>query len=207
MFSTLGVIYKSRQSFLPGLFYNILGLYRTITHAAPSMDILFSWFTRAEVAIGAHHSLTPPSSLTNSHSFRLLDLPPELVERIASFAGRESLMPLRSSCKALEAITFDRFATEYFEHIYCWAACTSDFRSLKQILYHSPRISSRIRHLTVTGRILDCPKSRGFKVALERRGRGETAPANTARSPYLPDIYCVGLLTVLRALQGIHRLP
>jgi hypothetical protein len=165
------------------------------------MGILFSWFTRAEVAAEAHPSLATPLNLMNDEPFRLLDLPLEVVDCIISCAGREALKPLRSSCKALETITFDRFATEYFEHIYCWAARTDHFIGLKNVLDHSTRISSRIRKLTLAARILDCPQSRAIKAAPDHLDSGETASTD------LPDIYCVGLLTVLRALQGVPRLP
>jgi hypothetical protein len=91
---------------------------------------------------------------TDNDTFRLLDLPPELVARTTSFVNSEGVIATRLACKALEAITFERFAIENFEHMYCWIRTNQDFDRLKDILGLSPRLSSKIRQLTLTADVL-----------------------------------------------------
>lgn len=89
-------------------------------------------------------------ALVSNDQSRFLNPPPELVARVTSFVNSETLIPVRLTCKVLEAFTFDRFASVNFEHIYCRVNTTRDFERMKNILGQSPQLSSRIRQLTLT---------------------------------------------------------
>lgn len=97
-----------------------------------------------------------PSAIAPSidNSSRFLSLPPELVARVTSFVNNEALIPVRLTFEVLEVFTFNRFATENFEHIYCWVHTIGDFVRLKNILQQSPRLGNRIRQLTLTTDVL-----------------------------------------------------
>jgi hypothetical protein len=86
---------------------------------------VISFFKNAKTINEAHQDTTMSSGMPKSHPFRLLNLPPELVVRITEFLGGEPLPPLRLTCKSLEAITFERFATGNFKH------STKDFKRLQ----------------------------------------------------------------------------
>ena len=147
---------------------------------------------------------------SNSHSddpFRLLDLPAELVGRITSFVNTEALIPVRLTCKALEAITFDRFAAENFGHIYCWVATTDDFKRLGEIVRQSPRLSSRIRQLTLsTDPLRELPRS---SIAYARRESEDEDRALTHAIQHLNGVdnpSYVDVINVLHTLKAMQRL-
>jgi hypothetical protein len=166
MYYTPKSIHKTRQM-LPSLF-PLYQLRTSSTTHATAMGTALSCFTRAKPTIPtdqvhvstavptdqASLSIALPATPTTDEPFRLLDLQPELVGRVASFVNGEALIAVRLTCKALETITFDRFAAENFGHVYCWIATGHDFRRLKDIIRQSPRLSSRIRQLTLTTDVL-----------------------------------------------------
>lgn len=90
---------------------------------------------------GASPSVTAPAILIDDDQSRLLNLPPELVARVTRFVSSETIITVRLTCKVLEAITFHRFATENFGHVYCWIGTRHDFKRLKDILRQSPRVN------------------------------------------------------------------
>lgn len=161
------------------------------------------------------HELSPsntiaitPTTLVNVNPFRLLDLPPELVDRVTTFVNSETMLPVRLACKVLEGITFDRFATENFEHVYCWVPTTVDFRRLREILDESPRLSSRIRRLTLTADILKDQHSSAMNYVRQRRESEDNARRYAIQS--LNDSFYrrnVIVFSILRILQEISRLP
>lgn len=56
------------------------------------MYILFSWLKTLGLASEAHPTPITPSGFTNDDSFRLLDLPTEVVDRIVNFDEPETLV-------------------------------------------------------------------------------------------------------------------
>lgn len=79
-----------------------------------------------------------------------LALPVELVTRITDLLDKEDLLMIRPTFKALDAITFDRFAEEYFAHVYCWIATSESYDRLRNIISDSSRLRNRVRQLTFT---------------------------------------------------------
>ena len=93
--------------------------------------------------------------LHNIDGFRLLDLPTDLLHRILSLLQTETLTTVRRTCKALDAVTFDRFADAHFAHIYCWIYTPDALERLKDILQNAPRLRERIRQVTLTDSYLE----------------------------------------------------
>jgi hypothetical protein len=80
----------------------------------------------------------------------LLDLPVELMLRITKNLHRTEALPaLRLTCKALEYITFDRFA-QTFEIVRCCIFYEERSLSLKKLLEKPSRISRRVRWVEFT---------------------------------------------------------
>lgn len=163
----------------------------------------------AEFVDDAISGAVVPSDSTENEMLGLLDLPPELVARIASFVNDEVLITLRLACKTLEAITFERFATEHCETVYCWIVENTDFRRLRDILQHSPRLSSRIRRITFTADVL---KGRPLSTLYcmcdddEHVGRSRIW---SKRSLYFSRKCHANLktITVSRIIRDLQRLP
>jgi hypothetical protein len=147
-----------------------------------------------------------PSS-TSDGPFRLLDLPPELVARITGFVNSEGLIATRRACRAIEAITFERFAAENFEHIYCWIRTNQDFDRLKDIIRLSPRLSSRIRQLTLTADVLRGEPFSTLQRVRESYMDDEKSQYWTMAEQYFLHTVCINTLNVLRTLQDTRRLP
>lgn len=114
------------------------------------MGIVHSCLRKPKTTNHATSSIAILSSTAYADQFRLLDLPVEVVARVIEFINSETLLSVRLTCKALEDITFDRFADENFAHIYCWVVTVDDFKRLKDILHESSRLSSKIKQLTLT---------------------------------------------------------
>jgi hypothetical protein len=151
---------------------------------------------------GATLSVSAPST---DDSSKFLSLPPELVARVTRFVNSEALIPVRLTCKVLEHFTFDRFATENFEHIYCWVHTTTDFERLKNILRQSPHLGRRIRQLTLTTDAL-----RGRPLETMNFVRNENAADWRARESSVRCLYGVeqcdiGVIAMLRTLQNLHE--
>jgi hypothetical protein len=175
------------------------------TRLAPSMATTAAMTD--EVIDETPESIDSIPRSTNDKPFRLLDLPPELVARMTSFVNSEGLIATRLTCKALEAITFERFAAENFEHIYCFIQTNQDFGRLKDIIRLSPRLSSRIRQLTLTGDIL---RGRPFNTICSVRYDFMDLYESqfwTMFGLYAQDHRCVKTLNVLRTLRDISSLP
>lgn len=183
------------------------------------MGSTFSCFAKAKKTRHASLSITTPadhatsriaiqSHTTDVSPFRLLDLPVEVVARVTSFASSETLIPVRLACKALEDITFDRFATENFSHVYCWVAIVDDFKRLGEILQQSPRLSSRMRQLTLTTNALKDQPESAINYVRHESGSEETARADAIRFIHLADDPSYfATISILRTLQDIQRLP
>jgi hypothetical protein len=89
----------------------------------------------------------------------LLDLPVELMLRITKNLHRTEALPaLRLTCKALEYITFDRFA-QTFEIVRCCIFYEERWLSLKKLLEKPSRISRRVRWVEFTT-CFDCAERR-----------------------------------------------
>lgn len=146
-------------------------------------------------------------SVNNRAPFRLLDLPIELVDRITSYINSEALITVRRTCKALDAITFDRFATENFERVYCWIPTNTDFARLKDTLQRSPRLRGRIRHLKFTTDVLRDRRMGTANALPENWNTNEDARYISTRRHHYGGESCVGVLSVVRILRDISRLP
>jgi hypothetical protein len=156
----------------------------------------------------ASSNFTIPSNLTDADPFRLLDLPVEVVARVTSFVDSEALIPIRLTCKALEDISFNRFAAEYFAHVYCWVATAHDFKRLKDIFQQSPRLSSKIRRLTLTTNALKDQPESAINYVRDESGNEDIARADAIRSLHLaedPSYYTT--IGIIRTLQDVQRLP
>jgi hypothetical protein len=152
-------------------------------------------------------SIDSSTSSTSDEPFRLLDLPPKLVARTTGFVNSEGLISTRLACKALEAITFERFAAESFEHIYCWIQSNQDFDRLKNIIRLSPRLSSRIRQLTLTGDALRERPLSTITHVCDDDLRVDRSRYWTMVTIYFQVKECVRAMNVLRTLQDIKNLP
>jgi len=102
-------------------------------------------------------SETSPSSLAatmpapeGDQHCHLLDLPVEMLQRITNQLHRTQALPaLRLACKALDNITFDRFA-QTFKFVRCCIFYEQRWLSLKRLLEKPSRITSRIRWVEFT---------------------------------------------------------
>jgi hypothetical protein len=154
-------------------------------------------------ADGATPSVSTPST---DDSSKFLSLPPELVTRVTSFVNSEALIPVRLTCKTLEDITFNRFAKENFEHIYCWVHTIDDFVRLKNILQQSPRLGNRIRQLTLTTDVLRGRPLDTVNFVQKERDAEYAARALSVRCLYGVKRCYIGIISMLRTLQDIHCL-
>jgi len=87
--------------------------------------------------------------------FRLLGLSTDVLHHILGFLHMETIINVRRVCKALDAVTFDRFADEHFAHIYCWIYTPDALGRLKDILQNGSRLVARIRQVTLTDEYLE----------------------------------------------------
>lgn len=85
----------------------------------------------------------------------LLALPVELVMRIIDSLDKEHLLMVRLVCNSFDTIKFDRFAEEYFAHVYCWIAASKSYERLRIIMAKSSRLRDRIGQVTFTANILE----------------------------------------------------
>jgi hypothetical protein len=169
---------------------------RTVTQPRSDMD--------ANIIDAADTGAAVPSSSTDDDTFRLLDLPPELVVRITSFNNAETMIPVHRACKALQSLTFDQFATEYFEEWECWTATAADFTRLSQIL-QIPRIAGRIRKLILTTNPL-----RGRAVTAIDTVPQESETHYNAQHLSMVNIYknedcCIDIIKVASILRLVRR--
>lgn len=157
---------------------------------------------------GATPSATAPSTLVSDDQSKLLGLPVEVVARITSFVSSETLLPVRLTCKALENITFDRFATEKFADVCCWIATVDDFKRLRDILHQSRRLSSRIRQLTLTTDIFrDLPYNAMNYVRRESESDSDARHEANRLARIFDGLSYADAISILRTLQDIRRLP
>ena len=147
----------------------------------------------------------PSMDVSSFHdSSRLLNLPPELVARVTNFVNSEALIPARLTCKVFEAYTFDRFATKHFEHIYCWVHTIGDFERLKNILLQSPRLSNRIRQLTLTTDALRCRPLRTMNFVNKEDEADWKARDSSVQCLYGVEQCHVGIIAMMRTLLDLH---
>lgn len=156
---------------------------------------------------GVSLSVTTPSNSIEDDQSRLLELPTELVARITSFVSTETIVTVRLTCKVLEAITFHRFATENFTNVYCWIGTGHDFKRLKDILHQSPRLSSKIRQVTLTTDPLAGQPQSNMNYVRPDYGTEYTALGCAMRCLDEPDaLCCVEITSLLRMLQDLQHL-
>ena len=96
-----------------------------------------------------------PADLYFTSEFRLLDLSTDVLTLVLNFLNIESLTSVRRACKALDTVTFDRFADHYFAHVYCFICTPNALNRLKDILRNSLRLTERIREVTLTDEYLE----------------------------------------------------
>ncbi|GAB7327508.1 hypothetical protein MBLNU13_g11377t1 [Cladosporium sp. NU13] len=146
--------------------------------------------------------------MADADPFRLIDLPVEVVARVADFVNSESLFPVHLTCKALQDIPFDRFADEHFAHIYCWIATVDDFRRLRDILHESPRLRSRIQKLTLTtDGLRDLPQTAINYVRRESESEDDALKGAIQFLYPVEGPSYVDVISILRTLQDFKRLP
>jgi hypothetical protein len=168
------------------------------------MGIVYSCLRKPKTTNHATSSITIPSSTAYAAPFRLLDLPVEVVARVIESVNNETLVSVRLTCKALEDITFDRFADENFAHIYCWVVTVDDFKRLKDILYESPRLSSKIKQLTLTTHALMSRTKSDMNYVLHQFEDEDIARANAINVLHeADDLSCAEVISVLRILQDV----
>lgn len=97
---------------------------------------------------------------------RLLALPIELLHWITDYLHDESLSSLRLSCRAIEAATFDQFATRFFDQRYCFIYHKPRWDLLRNIL--ASRLAGRIRKVTFTTQISEQPRLYPLQLAPRR---------------------------------------
>jgi hypothetical protein len=154
---------------------------------------------------GAILSATAPSTLDSDDQSMFLSLPPELVARITSFVDSEALVPVRLTCKTLEDSTFHQFATENFEHIYCWVHTLKDFERLKDILRHSPRLSGRIRQFTLTTEALRGRPLSAMNFVRNEDGEDWRARNASVRCLHGVEQCDIGVIAMMRTLISLHN--
>jgi hypothetical protein len=92
---------------------------------------------------------TMPTTEGNQHC-HLLDLPVEMLQRISNNLHRTQALPaLRLTCKALDHVTFDRFA-ETVDTVKCCIFYGKRRLRLKKLLETPSRITARIRWVEFT---------------------------------------------------------
>lgn len=156
----------------------------------------------------------PPPDINFAGTFRLLDLPVDILTLILSFLSTESLITVRRTCKVLDAITFDRFADAYFAHIYCWVFTPKGLQRLKDILQISPRLRTRIRRLTLTDNPFEDQPHSALHV-VQASDDIDLHPSAFNRGKYsmryIPhecsDMMSTGLILMQRVLRDLKELP
>jgi hypothetical protein len=156
-----------------------------------------------EADTGAAATLIP----TNNDTFRLLDLPPELVARTTSFISAETLIQVRQTCKSLESITVDQFATQHFEERYCSISTTEDFMRLWQLLHIMPRLANRMRKLILTSDALKGRAVTDIHVAPQESETHYHAQYLTMCNITDSKDCCFDVIKVSSILQSVRRLP
>lgn len=86
---------------------------------------------------------------SDHHSFRILDLPPELVHEICEQLSDGDLINVRRTCRALSAHSFTAFGTRFFGHLITILHPTS-LTILLELARH-PKLSKCVRKVTVSG--------------------------------------------------------
>lgn len=86
--------------------------------------------------------------------FRLLDLPPDVVQCITDFLSPETLIAVRQTCRTLEALTFERFGNSNFADHYAFVLSASPFMRLIKII-NAPRVRRFVRNITMGLSILE----------------------------------------------------
>lgn len=79
----------------------------------------------------------------------LLSLPIELLQHISRYVPDETLLPLRQTCKELDAAVFDDFAAQYLKHIYCSFLEPERLDRLEQIV-QTPHLAAQLHHVVLT---------------------------------------------------------
>lgn len=107
--------------------------------------------TRA-AACTAPEKKTATTTKEDSTSFRILDLPPELVEQIFDHLtehDEHALPNVRRVCRAFRDLSFKPFGTKYFQHLIVMLHPLS-LRILLDIACHR-RLSRYVKQITVSG--------------------------------------------------------
>jgi hypothetical protein len=148
------------------------------------------------------------STLHNIDGFKLLDLPEDVLYLILRFLNSESLTTLRSTCKVLDAVTFDRFADQYFAHMQCWTFTADTLTRLKDIIQDSPRLRGRIRKVTLTDNFLE-DKSLGDLHLVPKQSQSDHWAQHWSVEAYIDtcDDTQLGLILAHRVFLDLQRLP
>lgn len=93
---------------------------------------------------------TATAPTTTSDNSALLGMPVELVQRIAAYLPEESLIPVRLTCKTLDATTFDLFVAAYVANQTCWIYGQQRWERLDSMLASSSRLAKRIESVALT---------------------------------------------------------
>ena len=126
--------------------------------AAPSHTLLRSLTTsliprltqRAMSATSSSVSAATMPTTEGDQHCHLLDLPVEMLQRITENLHATQVLPaLRLTCKALDSITFDRFA-QTFDTVRCCIFYEERWLSLQRLLGKPSRIMNRIRWVEFT---------------------------------------------------------
>lgn len=140
--------------------------------------------------------------------FRLLNLSTDVLTLVLNFLNDESLTSVRRTCKALDRVTFDRFADQYFAHIYCFIFTPDALERLKEILQNAPRLRERIRQVTLTDDYLEDRTIYDMNIVINENESEEAARFSTEFA-YLrvDDLMCPTSSLLHRVLVDLQRLP
>ena len=145
---------------------------------------------------------------TTDHSM-FLELPTDVLHQILGLLHIETILNVRRACKALDAVTFDRFANEHFAHTYCWIYTPNALERLKDILQNAPRLVARIQSVTLTVDYLEDRTIKDMHMVRNDRERLSVIWYDTAFAYYCwgEDLKRTHSLFMHRILLDLQRLP
>lgn len=163
--------------------------------------------TRA-IAEATPVAVSSPADLYFTSEFRILDLSTDVLTLALNSLNDESLTSVRRTCKALDRVTFDRFADHYFAHIYCWNYTTDGFERLRDIILHSSRLRDRIRRVTLTDDFFEDLAVTSLQFVPKENQSDEWAKIWSIQA-YLNTCYDSSTRHILmhRVLKDLQRLP
>ena len=128
---------------------------------------------------------TIPRSAIDVPVSGLLSLPPELIERIATFLPRTDLLRLRFTCKEMERATFNVFTEAYFTEPAYLLDYEDSMTVLREVSRHPifgrsvRKIYISLAHFTEEWEEMDFPDEKRYpRATSEERNRTETYKCN-----------------------------